>query len=337
VAAVVVPAVVLVTNPVPVADLTVVIIPPGSAVYTNDLVVYGVNVTNLGPSSVTNAMLTNTLPAGVGFKGLSPSGLAYTNIGGKVVVNLGILTNQAFKNLKLTIQPTNAGVLPFLSVVATNGFLDPNPANNLASNNITVDSFIYDQLIATNFSAMTYDPQTGLMKQTIRLTNIGTNAVASARVIVSGLTNWLYNAVGTNNGLPYVVYGATLDTNQAVNLGLEYFVPTRLPITVANSNYTAVGTPVSNLVVPGGTNGTFDITLITNLPSGNILIEFQSVRGSNYTVLYSDNPSFSTPLAAQPSIVAQANRTQWIDDGPPKTVSSPTNTSSRFYRVLLND
>ena len=184
---------------------------------------------------------------------------------------------------------------------------------------------------------MTYDPQTGLMKQTIRLTNIGTNAVAAARVIVSGLTNWLYNAVGTNNGLPYVVYGATLDTNQAVNLGLEYFVPTRLPITVANSNYTAVGTAAFNPVVSGGTNGTFNITLITNLPSGNILIEFQSIRGSNYTVLYSDDPSFATPLAAQPSIVAPANRTQWIDDGPPKTVSSPTNTTSRYYRVLLND
>jgi hypothetical protein len=34
--------------------------------------------------------------------------------------------------------------------------------------------------------------------------------------------------------------------------------------------------------------------------------------------------------------VAPANRVQWIDDGPPKTVSHPTNAMARFYRVRLN-
>jgi hypothetical protein len=141
--------------------------------------------------------------------------------------------------------------------------------------------------------------------------------------------------VGTNSDNPYVVYSAPLDTNQTADLVLEYYVRTRLPITVANSNYTAVGISFVNFSAPTGTNGVFGFTLITNIPSG-ILIEFQSIRGSNYTIIYSDNALFSNPQAAQPSIVAVANRTQWIDDGPPKTVSAPTNTSSRYYRVLLN-
>ena len=323
-----------VTNAMPVADLAVGITVPASVVFTNDWMVYVVSVTNLGPSTATNVFLTNTLPAGVILKGVSPTN--QSSISSNLIFNLGTLTNGAFKNFQITIVPTNAGPLTFSAVVSTNNVIDPNPANNSASTNITVATFIYGQLIATNVSAMTYDPQTGLMKQTVRLTNIGTNAVAAARVIVSGLTNWLYNAVGTNSGNPYVIYGTTLNTNQAVDLVLEYFVPTRLPINVANSNYTAVGVSLIDLSAPGGTNGLFNITLITNLPSGYVLIEFQSIPGSNYTVLYSDNVLFSNALAAQPSIVAPANRVQWIDDGPPKTVSAPTNTSSRYYRVQLN-
>jgi len=53
-------------------------------------------------------------------------------------------------------------------------------------------------------------------------------------------------------------------------------------------------------------------------------------------VLYADNSSFTNELAAQPAIVAPADRVQWIDDGPPKTVSPPASVSSRFYRVIQN-
>ncbi len=325
--------VVQVTNPVVVADLAVAIAGPAAAVFTNDLMVYSVSVTNLGPGNATSIFLTNTLPAGVILKGVAPTNQSAA--GSNLVFSLGTLTNGAFKTFQISIVPTNAGTLTLSAVVSTNGVLDTNLANNVASTNIPVSTFVYDQLIATNFSTMNYNPQTGLMTNTIRLTNKGTNAVTAARVIVSGLTNWLYNAVGTNSGNPYVVYNAELDTNQFVDLVLEYFVPTRLPIYVDNTNYTAVGVPLTTLSVSGGTNGTFNITMITNLPNGNILIEFQSIPGTNYTVLYSDD-LFTTTLAAQPSIVAPANQTQWIDDGPPKTVSAPTNTTSRMYRVYLN-
>jgi hypothetical protein len=86
--------------------------------------------------------------------------------------------------------------------------------------------------------------------------------------------------------------------------------------------------------MPRGTP--FSITLMTNLSSGYILIEFESTAGRSYTVLYADNPGFTNQLAAQPSIVAPADRVQWIDDGPPKTVSRPASVSSRFYRVIQN-
>jgi uncharacterized repeat protein (TIGR01451 family) len=229
-----------VTNAVPPtqADLAVGMTGLALAVVTNDLMTYSVNVTNLGPASASNVFLTNTLPSGLILKSVSPTNQSTS--GSNLIFNLGTLTNGATKKFQITVVPTNAGVLTFSSVVNSTSVVDPNPTNNFASTNINVGTFIYGQLIATNVynPQMTYDPQIGLMTNVIRLTNIGTNVVAGARVIVSGMTNWLFNAVGTNNGHPYVVYNAQLNPNQAVDLVLEIFVTGRTNITV--TNYTAV-------------------------------------------------------------------------------------------------
>jgi len=40
-------------------------------------------------------------------------------------------------------------------------------------------------------------------------------------------------------------------------------------------------------------------------------------------------------MIAVPSIVAPANYVQWIDYGPPATISKP-GSGSRFYKVFLN-
>ncbi len=259
--------VIQVTNAAPPAqaDLAVAITGPPSAVFTNDWMTYGVNVTNLGPASASNVMLTNTLPPGVGFKNYSPSNQVPSIQGSNVIFNLGTLASGAFANIQLTVQPTNAGTWTFSSLVNSTSVADPNSTNNTATNNITVGTFIYGQLIATNSSAMHYDPQIGLMTNSIRLTNIGTNVVAAARVIVSGLTNWLYNAAGTNNGNPYLISGQLIP-NQATNLMLELFVPTRLPITV--TNYTAVITQIaSNNIQPVlpniSTQTVYELNLLT--------------------------------------------------------------------------
>jgi uncharacterized repeat protein (TIGR01451 family) len=345
VVAIVGPVIIQVTNAVPVsvADLAVAITVPASAVFTNDWMVYGVSVTNLGPNSATNVMLTNTLPTGVGYKSVSPSSPAPILVGSNVIFNLGILTNGAFRNFQLTVQPTNAGVLPFVSVVSTNGsVLDPNLTNNLASNNITVLSYFPGQLSATIVSTQQYDPQNGLVEQSILLSNTGTVAVVSARVVVTGLTNQLFNAWGTNNGSPFVVYAATLDTNQSVNLLLQFFALNLFSFT--NSQLHPFAVTNLNLAPPAAAAAStnVNITRIVKLTSGSpliigsMLIEWPSLTNRTYTVVYSDNVLFSNAMMAMPSIVAPANRTQWIDYGPPTTVSAPPNSSNRFYRVFLN-
>ncbi|HEU5125222.1 MAG TPA: DUF11 domain-containing protein [Verrucomicrobiae bacterium] len=313
--------------PPPLADLAVSVNGPGTPVLVNDFLNYDVTVSNLGPNAASGIFLTNTLPAGVVFR--NPSSINQS------VINVGSLTNKASRKFRLMVRPTTAGTnLEFRASVFTSSIADSNQVNNVAITNLTVEALVTNQLIATNISEMVFNPQISLMEQSIRLVNTGPSAVDSARVIVTGLTHWLRNAVGTNNGNPFVAYTSPLNAGQSVDLVLQYFVPTRQPIVVNNSDYIAVPTSRFDVIAPG--DFTLMITNQTRLPNGAFLIEFPAKPGTTYTILYSPDMTFSNTFSAIPSIVAQADKVQWIDDGPPKTISHPSTNTSRFYRVLQN-
>ena len=315
-------------------DLGITIGGPGMPVLVNDWMTYQLTVRNQGSDAAANVVVSNNLPASARLIGFGPSNQVVTASSNHLIWSPGTLPGGGITSLQVTVQPTNTGVFTNSAAVSAPDVLDTNTVNNSTSTNIFVGPLLAGGLVASNVTAMQFNPQTGLLEQTVRLVNSGTGAVAAARIIVSGLTNRLFNAVGTNDGNPFVVYGAALETNQSADLLLEYFVPTRLPIVVADSQLHPYGSPAFSSALPGGT--AFNITLVTNLPSGSIMIEFQSAAGRSYTVLYSDNSSFTNALAAQPPIVAPADRTQWIDDGPPKTISRPASLSARFYRVMQN-
>ena len=90
----------------------------------------------------------------------------------------------------------------------------------------------------------------------------------------------------------------------------------------------SISAPAANGLTP--TN----IAAMVTLPSGGVLITFPSLTNRTYTVEYSSD--LSTWSAAQPLTTTPANYTYWIDYGLPETVSHPTNTPVRFYRVFLN-
>jgi len=321
-----------------VADLAVAMTMPASAVFTNDWVVYSVNVTNLGPGTAPNVFLTNTLPASVIFKSVSP---AFTRLGSgtNVIFSLGTLTNQAFIHFQLTVQPTNTGTLTFSSAVNTNTVNDPNPTNNLASNTVTVLTYFAGQFTVSTNSKQVYNAGNGLMEQSILVSNAGTNAVAAVRVVVTGLTNQLFNSSGTNNGQPFVVYATGLDTNQSVSLLLQYNSPTRsvFPFTSSQLNPFAVSVPDLSPPPASALATNLDIIRILRVATnGDTLIEFPTTNGATYTVVYSDNVQFSNAMIAPPAVTAYANRLFWADYGPPTTVTHPTNAPVRFYRVFRN-
>jgi uncharacterized repeat protein (TIGR01451 family) len=331
--------VVLVTNAVTLADLGVALTGSAQPVITNDWMAYGVAVTNAGPSAAPNVILTNTLPPGVGFISASPASPAPTIAGSNVTFNLGTLASGAFTNFLLTVQPTNAGVWSFASFVSTSA-TDTNHANNPASTNITVTAYPPGLLTVFTHSAQSTNFLNGLLEQTITLSNAGSSPVSAARVVVAGLTNRLFNAVGTNNGNPFVVYDTPTNTplagGQSVDLLLQYFPRKSFPF--ANSQLQAFAVPVPNWTPPEvlGVVTNINYTRVAPLPNGNLLIEWTAISNRTYTVVYSDNASFSNALIAPPSITAPANVVEWIDYGPPTTVSRPDTATNRFYRVYLN-
>jgi uncharacterized repeat protein (TIGR01451 family) len=324
----------LVTNLVIQADLGVAIIVPTTAVITNDLMTYGVSVTNAGPDDAPNVVLTNTLPSGVILKG------NYTVVSNNLIFNLGTLTSGGSTNLQFTIQPTNAGVLNFFASVGAPGILETNTANNTASNSIVITNYLSGNLVAVTNSAQIVNLVNGLIEQSISLSNIGTNDVAAVRVVVTGLTNRLFNAVGTNSGNPFVVYTAPLAvplaTSQSVNLLLQYAPRLNFPFT--NSQLQAFAVPVPNLAPPTVSSSSTNLVIsrIIALANGEMLVEFPVLTNRTYTVVYSDNASFSNVMIAPPSIQTLANRVQWIDYGPPTTISLPASVNARFYRVIQN-
>jgi uncharacterized repeat protein (TIGR01451 family) len=326
-----------VTNPVTTeADLGVAIAGPTQAVITNDWVTYGVMVTNLGPATAPNVTLTNTLPPGALLKGVSPSSPGYSRAGSNLIFNLGALTSGGGATFQFTVQPTNAGTLALAASVGVTGVLDTNAANDIASNNVAVMAYLPGTLLAVTNSGQNLDVVSGLTEQSILVTNTGTTNVPAVRLVVTGLTNQLFNAVGANNGNPYVVYAAGLATNRSGSLLLQFYPSTFFPFTNGQLHAYAVPTPDWTPPPVKATSTSLNITRLVKLNNGWRLIEFPTTPGRTYTVVYSTNVSFSDAMIAPPSITAPANRMQWIDYGPPATVSAPTDAPVRFYRVYLS-
>ena len=374
-----------------VADIVVSVTGPGS-VTVGDAFFYTIVVSNAGPSTAINTLVTNVMPTNLVFSSASGGGV-FTN---KLVTwpLIPSLTNGQSTNFILTVssvigKTTNLPTANPFNFIQTNstpsvGLLtnrafafattyDPNLTNNSASTvytNAQVNTLIVPGVLSVFISTNTYptngvltntitpigpnlfivgtsafNPQTGLFEEDVTVTNIGLAPIHSVRLYIGGLRNGvtLYNVTGTNNGVPYVEYDAPYSAplnpypqaNNHVSFQLEFYVADRRPFT---NSLVAVATPVTTTGGINGTPVTGNPTQITDsrYQSDRFLIEFPSIPGRTYTILYGATVNSITNIAV-PSIVASANVTQWYDDGPPKTISTPTSAGSRFYLVIQNN
>lgn len=328
-----------VTNVVTDADLSVSMSGPSQPVIINDWMTYGITVSNAGPVTAPNVILTNFVPAA----GFILEKIFPTNLIGKVdftnaiiYLSLGTIPVGGSTNIQVTLQAPLAGIYTFTSSVGSVSITDPNLANNVTTTNITVMNPLPGVFLAVTNSPQATNPQNGLTEQSVLLSNVGSTTVPAARVVVAGLAKQLYNAVGTNNGNPFVTLAAPLSPGQSANLLLQYNPRGSFPFT--NTQLQAYGVPFPNLTPPVTTSTSTNINIsgIFKLANGDVLIEFPAKTNQTYTVVYSDNASFSNAMIAPPAILAPANIVQWIDYGPPATTSAPTNSNARFYRVLKN-
>lgn len=291
---------------------------------------YSLTVTNNSSTTATGVIVSNTLPPNVTLFSLLPSQGSATNQADLVTYFVGSLPNGSAATLAIVVLPNTAGLLTN-TASAFSLQTDSQPTNNNVTNVTTAVNVPITNLVLTVLSAITLNPQTGLFEQRVQVANGGPATPSSVMILVSGLAAnaHLYNATGITNGTPFVQSASPLGVGSTVVFLLEYYVPTR----VAPTNLTLTveaGPPVIPPVVSGTI---FNISRTIVLADGSVLVEFSAVPGQVYAIQYSSD--MVTWRTAVPAITAPANRVQWIDSGPPKTVSSPAQQGARYYRVVL--
>ena len=173
--------------------------------------------------------------------------------------------------------------------------------------------------------------QTGLYFQDLWITNPTPVTLRGVRVEVRGLTNaWLWNATGTNAGgyVPYVQFNGPISGGQAQKLRFDYYVPDgSVPSPAFNVLWLSSDNPTNaaGTLVPIGR--------ILPFANGTMLLNFTTVANQQYYIQYSsDMVTWNTSL---PAVIGRGGVQQWMDYGPPLTLTHPANTPHRFYRLRL--
>ena len=177
--------------------------------------------------------------------------------------------------------------------------------------------------------SITLDLQTALLKQTITVTNNNPLDIPAFRVLVNGLPGdvTVHNAQGASGGVPFLLYNQPLAAGESIDLVVEYFQITASGGFQPEFQIELVDSAGEAFSVAG-----IELNRVTSLPNEDKLLEFVSVVGEVYTIQYSrDGENW---INVVPDVIAGANVTQWVDNGPPKTSSHPSTTGNRFYRVI---
>lgn len=263
----------------------------------------------------------------------------------------------------------------------------PITATNAAQLDLPITAAVEPQHVLVT-SAPYLDPQSGLFKQQIIVSNPGAEVMINVNILpqtlghdtltnrirfyngVATLTNVPYgdpliqigtscgcgyalDSVGTNcdfssylacaaGASPSLEYGKTninlvaaqirdLAPAESRVLTLEYYVSDHK--TAPTATYSVYSADRIRMALPASVTPV-PVTSVRYL-NGTFLVEFPTVYGDSYYIRYADSPSFTNALTAFPPVHGTGSSVQWIDDGPPKTVSPPV-SGSRFYRVLQN-
>jgi uncharacterized repeat protein (TIGR01451 family) len=320
----------------PSADVMAAITGPAMATVGSNIV-FKVTVTNAGPSTASNVVVSDILSPNLLFVSASGGGTNSngTNASGTITwPRIAALAAGRSTNYTFTARTFVAG--EFTNVVfSTSTTFDPNPTNNTgvlpsaqAQTQVTVPQFII--LSGTPV----FNPQDGLYEEQVTVTNNGSNTLAGIQLYTGGLpaSVALANAVGTNHGVPYVQYGFPLNPSNSVHFVLEFYDPLRVPF---NNTLLVVAYTPTNAVVTGITGSVpINVAFLDRRTSPpRFVIEWASTPGKTYLVIYADSINATSWFVATPSVTANANITQWYDDGPPKTSSAP-GSGTRFYRVV---
>ena len=128
----------LVTTVITLSDLAVKQTQSANSIFVTSNLTYTLTITNLGPSAVNNAVITDQLPPGFAFISSSPSQGSVSQNNGLVTCNLGVMASNAIATVSLTVRPASPGTFTN-TAVASSEALDLATNNNSASVAIVVN------------------------------------------------------------------------------------------------------------------------------------------------------------------------------------------------------
>ncbi len=162
------------------------------------------------------------------------------------------------------------------------------------------------------------------------LDSAGTNCDFASYLACASVANPGVEAAKTNLNLVCAQI-RDLAPGESRVLTLEYYVSDHKTVPPATYSVYSAGR-IKLSLPPSATPITISSVRHIN---GMVLLEFPTEVDHWYYVRYADSASFTNARTVFPAVPGTGGRVQWIDDGPPKTVSPPVN-GSRYYRVLRN-
>lgn len=298
-----------------------------------DVVVHRVEISNSGPSNATALRIDvlPDLPAGVSLASAIPSAGTYSE--GLWEIPLLPEGGSASLVMSYTVSDQADGAVDSVKTSATlQAVAQPQAAPGELSASAAT-SIVSPQQVPVGAAAKpALERQSGLFTQVITIRNDNPLAVSSVRVVVLGLPPGarVQNAHGTTaENLPYIDSLTDLPPGGQTTLTLEFYIPNRVTFV---PSYRAVAVLTTDPPGPDPAESAPAPDRMMVLPGGSFLIEFPSVVGRRYAIEYSAD--MNTWHRVVSTITAAANRTQWIDNGPPNTSSHPASVPRRYYRVV---
>ena len=124
------------------ADIAITVVDASDTVLVGDLITYTLTISNAGPDSAQNIILTDNLPLGVSFLSAVPTQGSCYQAGGVVSCNLGNLPNEGNAQVKLTVNGDVPGLVTN-SMDITADTPDPDLLNNTTNIQTTIYMWIF--------------------------------------------------------------------------------------------------------------------------------------------------------------------------------------------------
>jgi uncharacterized repeat protein (TIGR01451 family) len=266
------------------ADLSLSLTPPALPVPTGNKLTYTLTISNQGPATAQNVVLTQTLPANASFVSVTSSTGTNSLTGGGLVSSPMIIPAGGTVSVNVNLQTINAGMLASVASI-TSDSLDPNLSNNVVRLQLPVGGALGRDSVsqlALQTTDIAWEPISGRIFASIPNANwlLGNNIAAldpttghfdpliatpledPGKLAVSDNGEYLYAAINSTNGIQRVnIPSRTLDISFPTGFGgvSDMFVLPGTPGTVAATVQTTValyqdGVLLPSTVAPGEYN-----------------------------------------------------------------------------------